>query len=314
MLRAVILLAIKKEGLRTMSVKREIKSVIFTIVASIISGLALHVFVYPADFVSLGLEAVVTMLQKLTGVNAGWFNLVLNIPLIIWAWFKLDKRYVVYTLLFTFLSSISLILLELWNFPQYSSENDRIISAIFAGVLIGTRTAIMFKVDASTGGIDIIACIVQKKLQYVNVERIISVICCGIIGASYFVYKDFNCILLSIVLMFISEKVITFMMKDTREALEVKIVTKYPKEITEEFVANLQHTATIISSKGAYTNAENSVILAVINRRQLPQFIKIVKKYPETFAYYSDVQGVYGKFRKHKDGPLVDTRTNKTTE
>ena len=78
--------------------------------------------------------------------------------------------------------------------------------------------------------------------------------------------------------MFISEKVITFMMKDTREALEVKIVTKYPKEITEEFVANLQHTATIINSKGAYTNAENSVILAVINRRQLPQFIKIVKK------------------------------------
>ena len=121
-----------------MSVKREIKSVIFTIVSSIISGLALHVFVYPADFVSLGLEAVVTMLQKLTGVNAGWFNLVLNIPLIIWAWFKLDKRYVVYTLLFTFLSSVSLILLELWNFPQYSSENDIIISAIFAGVTAET--------------------------------------------------------------------------------------------------------------------------------------------------------------------------------
>lgn len=285
--------------------KNHILSISLTFIASIISAVGLHVFVYPANFVPLGLEAVVTLLYYIfPSVNAGWFNLLLNAPLIVYAFFKLDKKYVGYTLLFTIISSIILIVLELVSFPQYVSVDGRIISAIFAGVMLGTRTGIMIRLGASTGGVDIIACSIQKKMEYVNVERLISVLCFVIIGISYFVYKDFNCILLAVVQLFISEKVVTLIMRDSREAIEVKIATKYPNELYDEIVNVLGHTATIVKSQGMYTNTENSLVFTIINRRQIPQLIAISKRHPDTFMYYTEVLGVYGKFRKHKDDEI----------
>ena len=91
-----------------MSIKKEILSVLLTIFASIVSTLALYIFVYPSGFVPLGLEAIVTMIHVKTGFSAGLLTLIFNLPLIVYAWFKLNKRYVIYTLLFTVLSSVLL--------------------------------------------------------------------------------------------------------------------------------------------------------------------------------------------------------------
>ncbi len=276
--------------------------ILLTFLASTISSIGLHVFVYPANFVPLGLEAVVTLLYYLfPAVNAGWFNLILNAPLIIYAFFKLDKKYVYYTLLFTLFSSVILILLEALSFPQYVSVDGRIISAIFAGVLLGVRTGIMIRLGSSTGGVDIIACSIQKKVEYINVERLISVLCFVIIGISYFVYKDFNCILLALVQLFISEKVVTLIMRESREAIEVKIATKNPDALYDEIVNVLGHTATIVKSQGMYTSSENYLVFTIINRRQLAQLISISKRHPDTFMYYTEVGGVFGKFKKNKD-------------
>ncbi len=289
--------------------KKQIKEIIlatlFTILASIVSAVALHVFVYPAKFVPLGLEAIVTLLYAIfPQINSGIFNLLLNAPLVIFAWFKLDKKYVVFTMLFTLISSLMLLLLGGVQFPQYLAPDGRIISAIFAGVMLGVRTGVMLKINASTGGVDIIACVVQKKTPYVNVERIISFLCIAIIGVSYFVYKDFNCILLGLVQLFISEKTTSFIMRDSREALEVKIVTNDPESLHEELVDKLGHSATIVNSYGMYLHQANYVVFTIINRRQISEIVNISKRYPNTFIYYNEVCGVYGKFRKHRDDTI----------
>ena len=289
----------------TKQTKETIIAVLFTIFASVVSAIALHVFVYPAKFVPLGLEAIVTLLYALfPAINSGWFNLLLNAPLVIFAWFKLDKKYVVFTMLFTLLSSAFLLVLGGMQFPQYEAPDGRIVSALFAGVMLGVRTGVMLKINASTGGVDIIACVVQKKMPYVNVERIISILCILIIGVSYFVYQDFNCILLGLVQLFISEKTTSLIMRDSREALEVKIVTNDPEPLYEDIVDNLGHSATIVDSYGMYLHQANHLVFTIINRRQLGEIVKLSKKYPNTFIYYNEVCGVYGKFRKHREDPL----------
>lgn len=287
---------------RLNNIKSKIISILITVFASFISALALHVFVYPANFVPLGVEAIVTLLYSIfPSINSGYFNLLLNAPLIIFALFKLDKKYVVYTLLFTLISSLFLLIFGAINLPAYIAEDGRIISAIFAGVMLGLRTGFMLKIGSSTGGVDIIACFVQKKMPYVNVERIISVICIIIIGISYFVFNDFNCILLAIIQLFISEKTTEFIMRENREAIEVKIITNSPNELYYDIVDVLGHTATIVDAKGMYTERANYMVLTVVNRRQISEIVKISKKYPQTFIYYTKVSGVYGKFRKNKD-------------
>ena len=280
---------------------RLIKYILATITASLVSSTALHVFVYPANFVPLGLEAVVTMLYSIfPSINAGYFNLLLNLPLIIFAVLKINKKYVIFSVSFTVLSSLFLILLEKISFPQYL-EDERLLSAIFAGIMLGIRTGLMLRIGSSTGGVDIIAVIFQKKLPQVNIERIITLICLVLIGVSYFVYKDFNCILLGLVQMFISEKATTFILNDTRKAVKVEIITKYPDDIREEIVVNLRHSATVTKGNGMFSGAEYYTVVSILNIYQMADVINIMKKYKDTFVFYSEVQGVFGNFRRYKD-------------
>ncbi len=288
-------------GNEKLSFKKEALNVLWTLIASVLSAVGLYMFVYPSNFAPSGVDGIATMLQSITKVNAGIYSLLLNMPLLIIAWFLLKKRYVIYTVLFTVVTSVLLLVCEWIDLWQYQTETNKLISAIFSGVLHGARTGIMLKMGASSGGIDIVACMIQKKRPYGNVERLISIICYFIMGASFFVYNDLECIFLSIVQMFVFEKVSSTVLAETRKAIEIKITTKSPEAIKHEILHNLKHGATIVESKGMWTEEGNSVIFSVINRRQLPEFLKMIKKYPDTFVYYSNVQGVQGNFRWFKD-------------
>lgn len=289
-----------REG-RTGAVRRELYAALITVVAAVMSALGLHYFVFSASFAPSGIDGVATMLRELTGVNAGIYSMLFNIPLLIVAWFFLKRRYVIYTLAFTVLSSLLLILLEAVSFPIYEGVADGLVAAVFSGVILGVRTGIMLRIGASTGGVDIAAGMVTMRWPHLNVERIITLICYGIILISYLVYRDVTSILLSFIQMFIFDRFAGAMLRDSRNAVEVTIVTKRPEEIRNEIIYNLKHGATVISSRGMYTDGESSMIVSVINLRQIPAFLEIIRRHPDTFAYYGELMGVYGNFRWRKD-------------
>ncbi len=286
---------------KSVNVKKEVYNYALLIAVSLLGAVAMHVFVYPSDFAPAGVDGIATMLQKITGVNAGIFTLALNFPLFAAAWLILKKKYALYTIVYITLTSVWLMLLESVGFYQYVTETDKLISALFSGLMLGFRTGVMIKIGGSTGGADIIACIVQSKRGYGNVERLISIICYAIIGVSFFVYKDLNCILLSVVQQVVAEHMTRTVLSPTRNAIEVKIVTGAPEEIRKEILFVLKHGATAVESKGMYTENGNSIIFSVINVRQIPEFMEMMKKYPDTFVYYSDVKGVKGNFRWKND-------------
>ncbi len=281
--------------------RREATALAITLIASFMSAFGLHYFVYSAAFAPSGIDGVATMLREITGINAGYFSLAFNLPLLVVAWFLLRRRYVIYTLLFTVVSSLFLLLFEWLSFPIYAGAADGLVAAAFSGVILGARTGIMLRIGASTGGVDIIAGMIGIKRPYLNIERIITVICYGIILLSFLLYRDVTSILLSFVQMFIFDRFAAAMLRDSRGAVEVTIITKEPAAIRDEIIYSLKHGATAVSARGMYTDGESHVILSVINLRQIPAFLEIIKRYPGTFAYYGELMSVHGNFRWHKD-------------
>jgi len=271
-----------------------------TVLAAVVSAFTLHVFVYQNEFAPSGFDGIATMLQQTTGISAGIYYMLLNIPLLAIALFLLDKKYVIYTVLFTVLSSALIFVLGTVGFYQYEAANEKLLAAIFSGLLLGVRTGIMIRLGASTGGVDIIACIIHKKSTYIHVERIIAILCYIIIGLSFFVYRNINSVLLAVVQMFVFEWGVNLIMKDSRDAIEFKIVTEHPEELKNAIINELKHGATILESKGMYTDNPSHVIISIVNSRQIPEFLKIIKDYPDTFVYYSKVMGVRGNFRWRK--------------
>ena len=66
-----------------------------TVVASAVSAFGLYIFVFGNSFAPSGIDGIATMLQEMTKINAGLFTLILNLPLLIAAWFILKRRYVI---------------------------------------------------------------------------------------------------------------------------------------------------------------------------------------------------------------------------
>lgn len=295
----------------TSSKRDVIHSVFIAFVSAVFSTVGLYVLIYPANFAPTGIDGVITMLHYATGFNAGIFSLLLKIPLLLWAWFVLNRKYVCYTLVYTLFSSLMLMGIEIADkaLPnislQYSTQTDFLITAIFGGILIGLSTGLMIKIGASTGGIDIIACILQKWHPHANVENLMAYMGYAIVAISYFVYKDMNSILLSIVLVFVFEKSNTVVLRDHRAAYEVKIVTEHPEALRDDILFTLRHGATVLESHGMFTEKANYMVVTIINYRQLPELMKVIQKYKNTFVYYSEVVGVRGNFRRKKNEPVL---------
>ena len=274
--------------------------VFLIIVASTLSAVGLYTFVNPANFAPSGVDGISMMVQKLTSINMGYISLAINIPLLIVAWFFISKKYVVYTTLFTIVSSVAMIVMEKVNMYEYITENHVWIAVFASGIMLGVRTAIMIRIGGSTGGVDIIACIVQKKKPYMNIETLISIFCYVTIGISFFVYQNIESVIMSVVQMLVFNLAMNSVLKPTRNAVEVRIITSNPEQFKEDILVNLKHGATVVDCHGMYTGEDKAMIITIINIHQMDELIKLSRKYDSTFVYFSDVSGVWGNFRWNK--------------
>ena len=270
------------------------------VVAAFLSAVGLYTFVNPANFAPSGVDGISMMVQKLTDINMGYVSLAINIPLLVIAWFFISKKYVVYTSLFTVVSSVAMIIMEEINMYEYVTENNVWIAVFASGIMLGVRTAIMIRIGGSTGGVDIIACIVQKKKPYMNIETLISIFCYVTIGISFFVYGNIESVIMSVIQMLIFNLAMNSVLKTTRNAVEVRIITSDPEQFREDIIFNLKHGATVMDCKGMFTGEDKSMIVTIININQMDELIKLSRKYPNSFVYFSEVNGVWGNFRWRK--------------
>ena len=286
-------------------IKKYLFHILFILAGSLVSAIGLYIFVYPAGFAPSGVDGIATMLQEeFPMVNGGIFLFALNAPLLVLSIVFLDRKFTIYTIISIVSLSVFLVLLELLDnkgfINQYHS-NEKLLPAIFSGLMLGVRTGLVFKIGGSSGGVDIVAAIIQKKNPYVNLERYVTILCYIIIGSSYFVYWNLESIMLSIIQMFVFEMTVSFIMRSKRNAVEFKIVTSEPDALREDILSILKHGATIVDSKGMFTGDDKSMIFCVVNIRQVPEFMKLLKKYNNLFVYSSAVSSVNGNFRWNKD-------------
>ena len=283
---------------------KELNSMFLLFCAAAVSFLSVHVFIVPSNFAPSGIEGISMILYEITGINIGWFKLAFNIPLMIVAWICLNKRYVLYVIAFVVLDSLGVILLEQVGFYTFipagltvgEEMGYRLISAMVAGVALGICTGFMLKIGCSTGGIDIIACLVSMKKPNFHVERIISIICYGVILCSYFVYRDLTSILLSCIQIFVFEWTAASLLRKDRYAVEVKIITKDPDAIREEILYKYRHSATVVEATGMYTGDAYSMVITVLDSRNMQNFMVSMKAHPDTFIYFTDGVKVQGEY------------------
>lgn len=261
-----------------------------TLLTALAVALGMHVFIYPTEFAPSGVDGMATVLQAITGINAGFFTVAINLPLLITAWFILHRRYVFYTLLYTVFLSLFLILLARVDFYAYEPHGERLLPAVFGGIAHGL-TGIMLRVGASSGGVDVLAGMIQKKHSHRDVEKIISLISFATVVISYVVYRNLESVLLSVVEIIVCERITALILRTTRTAIRCEIVTDTPDELRQTISVLLPHSVAL-PLQSEMRDPSGGILVCVISRRQLPELFRILKEFPHTTVYYSDVMGV----------------------
>ncbi len=294
----------------------EIKGITIVVFATLLYSITTYMFVLPNDFAPSGLSGILAFVSYRTeSLNMGTFTLLfLNIPLLILGFFYLSKRFALRTTISVFVMCGSLFLLGLIDkdgklkfvglTPNGESDfGKKLFASAIAGVCAGISIALTFRHSACLGGVDILVNCIQKKKPRANVSILLFGFNAIIILASCFVFENGDWIIpesafFSIIYVMVFSKVTEYVMNGIKKALKFEVVTEHPDELARELIDKLGHSVTVTNAKGMYANKEKYLLICVVRNNQVADFEKVLKKYPDTFAFASSVSEVFGVFFK----------------
>lgn len=275
------------------SVRGMLRDVSLLLIGSLIYGIGIYMFVVPANIAPGGASGIALMVNFVTGLPVGTLTLVLNVPLLILAWFYLSKKFAVSTAITTAVCSFMLDFVVPLFIPVYAG--DRLLCSLYGGVLVGAGMALIFIAGSTTGGTDILGYILQKKRPHMSIGRALMIVDGIILAASIFVFGNIEAALFGLISLFVQTKVIDAIIYGGEVGSMATIVTSNPDEITEKVISELDRTATLLPAKGAYSRKDTSVLLCTVRKSQFSRLKKIVYDAdPNAFVMVTDTSEVFG--------------------
>ncbi len=267
-----------------------------------------HIFIVENHFAPAGLNGIATMIQYKTGFSISYMSLIINIPLCALAFFMVDRKFAVKTLVFSLVYSFAYLFLQNsgLDFIQYNAKgHDTIFPVIISGVISGVVYGLCLKNNASTGGTDVVSRYINKVKPQTNFFLVTFVLNAIVAFISLFVYSDsqsvdYKPVALCITYCFISNFVGNYIIKGTKTAYKFTIITTHAEEISRDVSEKLHHSATQIEAFGTYTKTAKHVLICVVNKHQLTDFKDIINSYDNTFSFYELVNETYGNFKHIK--------------
>ena len=287
--------------------KSEYKTLLLVPLLALAMALSYKLFIFPNNFAPSGVGGIATMIQYLFKFNAGYLNLLINIPLLIVAWKLVDREFVIKTALFTLCFSGFLMLfdhlgLDFSKFAYHTNTGtSTILAPVAAAVINGAMFGISLRIHGSCGGTDIVSFIIRHYRPEFNVAWISFVLNVVIAAASYFVYGfQFEPVICCIIYVFVLTVIGNSVVRGAQSALKFEIITQDPEALSADLMKELKHGVTLLSAEGAYTHKQKSLVICIVNKHQIADIQGIISKYPGSFAYITQVSETLGNFRKIK--------------
>ncbi len=280
--------------------KRSWKSYAAVAGLAAVMGISYELFVFPNAFAPAGINGLATMIQYLLHVNIGYVSLLINVPLILLAWRKVDPGFARRTLVFVLVfSGVTLALgrMDLSGIA-YDTGSSAILGPVAAGVVSGAVYGFVIRQNGSTGGTDIVAAWVRKKHPEASLVWLIFSLNAAVAGLSFFVYGcQFEPVILCLIYCYLSSRISDAILKGGKSAMKFEVITRQPEELSRRLLAELHHGVTVLSAEGMYSETPRFLLICVVNRHQVVRFQEILSAFPDTFAYVSGVTETLGNFK-----------------
>lgn len=276
-------------------------------------------FIYSHDITSGGLAGFASVVSWALNVDVSWPYNIVNIALMIIAIILIGWK-------FTMKTTFSVICLGIF-LPLSAQvirtpflQDDPALAVILGSMGIGSALGIVFSVNGSTGGTDIIATIINKY-KSVTIGRALIYIDAVILLASYFLFKDIDKLVYSIVQVTVTNLTVDFYLNGYRQSIQFFIISNKYEEISQRIMNEVNRGCTVLNGKGAFSNSDVNILMVIAKKTEAGIIFRIVKEVdPRAFLSQSVVRGVYGqgfdaiKAPKAKKTRETDEMESTTTE
>jgi len=223
-------------------------------------------------------------------LSIGLMVFLINIPIFIMGWTMISGKFFVFSLLgmisFSFFLGVTTKL-------QIFVENP-LLACLFAGVISGVGSGLIFRAGGSGGGTGIIAMVLNRRFS-VRVGFVSFFLNCVPLVLGAFLL-DLNAALYSIIYVYTSGSVMDRIITSFSERRSVWIISSQSSEICGQILTKLRRGATLLSGKGAYTQSPIEVIYSVISPFELAKLKDLVITIdPKAFLIINETQEVIGR-------------------
>lgn len=268
------------------------------IIGCLLSSFAINFFFIPNKLLSGGVGGISIIIELLTGLPAGIMLFAINLPIFLFGLKELDKKFLVYAFITTFVLSATMVLLR--PMQKLNTFDDILISAIFGGVLNGIGMGVLFRHGACQGGLDIVAAVCKKRYN-INIGSALmamNAIIISLASIKFGVLKG----LYTVISMFVAYQVLDKVQTGADATKSVMIISKDYEELSYELMNKLERGATIIDSYGAWSKSDLKIIFMLVKPREIVDVKKITNAIdPNAFITIQDTNEVKGRGFKGSD-------------
>ncbi|WP_319779205.1 YitT family protein [Maridesulfovibrio sp.] len=248
-------------------------------VGSTICSVAIKSLAVPHEFLAGGIFGLASLVfYKFSFLTPGWLFFILNIPLFIFAWIKVSRRFFWYSLYATFAATIAYEFINI-HLPVY----NHIYAAVACGTLLGFGAGTVLRSLGSNGGLDVLAVYLFQRFN-IGIGKVYLVFNFILFSLSLF-ELPLDTIIASLILVFISSTVVEQTLSMFNQRKVVFIISDNIELICHDILHEMKQSATFIKGQGAYLREDRNILMTVVNNIQLKKLEEIAFRHDERVLF-----------------------------
>ena len=243
------------------------------IIGAVFMGMSTANFLLPNQLSTGGFAGISTIVYYLFKFPAGNVLIALNVPLLLLAFFRINKGLFFKSILGTLILSISINLFEGFG----SATSDRLLASIYGGIIMGIGTATVLKVGGSTGGTDLLSYIIRSFSKKYRSSKVILTADAIIIGLNILFFREIEVGLYSAIAIYLMGKMIDIVFEGFYFTKVMFIISDKHDEISKEIGDKVKRGSTGFYAKGMYSKNDKIVLMCVASRKEIAEIKSIIR-------------------------------------
>ncbi|MEG0806652.1 MAG: YitT family protein [Lachnospiraceae bacterium] len=277
------------------TVRGKIVNVIMVSIGCIAFAAGIALFLDPNRLAPGGTAGIAIIINHITTVQIGTIILIINIPILIFGWWKFGTKFMILTVYATVLSSTMMNGMSTIMKNRPLITDDPFLAGVAGGTLMALGMGIIFRNGATAGGSDVLVKALRQKFPHIKTGTIYIISDFMIILTSALIFKDIETALYAGITVVVSNFVLDAVLYGSDGAKLLYIISDKSNVIQKRIVAELGIGLTNLRAEGGYSEEDRDVLMCVTRKLNYSKIRQIVREEDEAaFLIVSGASEVFG--------------------